>query len=225
MDDVDIEQLIAYLPDEIRKYGKEIVEVIEGIGYLERTEEENKRIVFKVGDQPIAEIEYTEENFRVRYRNREGDMIYAGPAIYSEEVYKSNKERIKHLVSGAYRKWVVIEINKHFSEIERMVPFLGIKDLIATMRKITTQLFGQRTKMSDEYLAFMKAVLEMEQRTEMSDEYLVAFMKAMKEAMKELMQRTEMSDECLAFMKAVMEMMPKKCGISSSPSAKQTRYK
>jgi len=161
---------------------------------LERTEEENKRIVFKVGDQPIAKIECPEENFRVRYRNRDGDMIYAGPAIYNEEVYKSNKENIKHLVSGAYRRWVVNEINKHFSKIEKMVPFGGIKDLIETMHEITTNLFVQRTKMSDGYLAFTKAVLEME-------------------------QRTEMSDECLAFMKAVMEMMPKKCGISSSPSA------
>lgn len=99
------EDLIAYLPDEIREYGRKIVEVIEMIGDFKTIIKDNKSIVFMVESLSIAEIEYTEENFRVRYRKGDGDMIYAGPAIYSEEVYKSNKEGIKQSVSGAYRRW------------------------------------------------------------------------------------------------------------------------
>lgn len=59
-DEGDIEDIIAYLSDELRECARGCVSVIEGIGYLKRTKEENKRIVFKVGDQAIAEIECSE---------------------------------------------------------------------------------------------------------------------------------------------------------------------
>ncbi|MHC1599475.1 MAG: hypothetical protein ACXQS5_01455 [Candidatus Methanospirareceae archaeon] len=85
-------------------------------------------------------------------------MKSVGGAIYSEEVYKSNKERIKHLVSGAYRRWVVVEINKHFSEIEKMVP--EMKDFLKVMHKITTHWMYGEQELSDECIAALRAASE-----------------------------------------------------------------
>ncbi|MEA2075578.1 MAG: hypothetical protein U9O85_07585 [Euryarchaeota archaeon] len=157
-DEGNIEDIIAYLSDELRECARECVSVIEGIGYLKRTKEENKRIVFKVGDQPIAEIECSEDNFYVRYKAGDGKMKSVGGAIYSEEEYKTHKERIKHLVSGAYRRWVVVEINRHFSEIEKMFP--EMKDFLKVMHKITTHWMYGEQELSDECIAALRATSE-----------------------------------------------------------------
>jgi len=160
MDEVDIEHLIAYLPDEIRGYGREIIEVIKGIGDFKTSIEDNKRIVFKVEGLSIAEIEYGEENFGVKYRNSDGGMRSVGPAIYSEEVYKSHKERIKHLVSGAYRRWGSnLQLNKVFVELEKKFP--EVKDFFKITRKITTHFWmhGER-ELSPECIAALRAASE-----------------------------------------------------------------
>jgi len=160
MDEVDREHLIAYLPDEIREYGREIVEVIKGIGDFKTSIEDNKRIVFKVEGLPIAEIEYGEENFWVKYRNGDGDMRSVGPAIYCEEIYISHKERIKHLVSGAYRRWGSnLQLNKVFVELEKRFP--EMKDFFKITRKITTHfwMYGKK-EVSPECIAALRAASE-----------------------------------------------------------------
>jgi hypothetical protein len=160
MDEVDIGHLIAYLPDEIREYGREIVEVIKGIGDFKTSIEDNKRIVFKVEGIPIAEIEYGEENFWVKYKNRDGDMIYTGPAIYSREIYESHKEGIKHLVSGAYRRWGSnLQLNKVFVELEDRFP--EMRDFFKITRKITTHfwMYGER-ELPPECIAALRAASE-----------------------------------------------------------------
>lgn len=161
MDEVDKEHLIAYLPDEIRGYGREIVEVIKGISDFKTSIEDNKRIVFKVEGLSIAEVEYGEENFWVKYKDRNGDMKSIGPAIYCEEIYNSNKETIKHLVSGAYRRWgtTLHQLNKVFVELDERVP--EMQDFFKVIHKITTHfwMYGEK-EVSPECIAALRAASE-----------------------------------------------------------------
>lgn len=161
MDEIEIEHLIAFLPDGLRECGKDVAEIIGGIGNFETSIEDEKRLVFKVEGLPIAEIEYWEENFWVRYRHNEGDMKSVSGAIYNPDVYNTNKKRIIQLVSGAYRRWGsnILQVSKVFVELENRFP--EMKDFFEITRKITTHfwMYGEK-ELSPDCIAALRAASE-----------------------------------------------------------------
>ncbi|WGI17439.1 hypothetical protein [Methanonatronarchaeum sp. AMET-Sl] len=117
-----IDKLAAYLPQELREAVKEIYEIINESGDFEKTvAEENQKnhLVFsqKKEGREIAEIAFSEEWFKVFYRDQSGMMSLCGigkktkPGIkYHTEKEKDItleklKKNIKTKVQGSKRRW------------------------------------------------------------------------------------------------------------------------
>ena len=107
-----IEDLIAYLPDKMREYGKKVIDEILSIADDIQTKIETdmpyNTLIFHVRGLPIAKIDYGEESFRIYYRGQNGDMqALGGMTIYMdpEKEYEKLVKEIHHRIEGAYRRW------------------------------------------------------------------------------------------------------------------------
>lgn len=114
----NLDDLMAYLPEELREWGKEIVNVIDECGNFDKEVERNHvthgytdfdSVLFKDKEKEmeVASIDVSEEKFYVRYRNKDGDMKDVGEVSEStsEDRFESRKEDTRSKVSGAVRKW------------------------------------------------------------------------------------------------------------------------
>lgn len=120
----NLDDLMAYLPEEVREWGKEIVNVIDECGDFDREVERNHvkhghtnfdSVLFKDKEKEmeIASVDVCEEHFYVRYRNKDGDMEVVVGRVYentSEDMFKEIKEETRSKVSGAVRKWGTIDL-------------------------------------------------------------------------------------------------------------------
>ncbi|RZN60536.1 hypothetical protein [Methanonatronarchaeum sp. AMET6-2] len=117
-----IGKLAAYLPEELRNSVKQIYEIIDQTGDFDKTvTEENQKnhLVFSQKDEghEIAEIVFSEEWFKVMYRDQSGlmSMCGEGKKTNSEIKYHTDKEKdveprelkknIKLKIRGSKRRW------------------------------------------------------------------------------------------------------------------------
>ena len=100
-----INDLIAYLPDEIRDYGRKVVGKILAISDdIETKVESECSLIFQVKGLPIAKIKYEKDNFIIRYRDERGEMSYLS-SVSGEKDYQDTLKKINHLIRGSYRRW------------------------------------------------------------------------------------------------------------------------
>ena len=109
-----IDDLLAYFPDNIREYGKKIIDEILSIGDDIQTKIDTRvsynTLIFHVRGLPIAKIDYlTEEEFNIYYRGQNGNMnLLVGTITRSTDIEKEYPKIIKeirHKIGGAYRRW------------------------------------------------------------------------------------------------------------------------
>lgn len=111
----NLDNLMAYLDEEDRENGRKIIEFIETLGNFEKEVKKNypsnseDSIIFKDKEEKIeiASVDIGEDWFKVRYRNKDGDMksLLRSYNINSEKDFEYEKERIESKITGAVRKW------------------------------------------------------------------------------------------------------------------------
>lgn len=105
----EIDDLVAYLPDKIREFGREIVDVIDGLGNFKKEIERDEifdklHFIDKGSGISIARVDYGEENFIIYYRDKNGDMRNL-TGVANEQAYRNAVRDLKRKVPGAIRKW------------------------------------------------------------------------------------------------------------------------
>ncbi|OUJ19114.1 DNA binding protein containing RHH/copG family domain [Methanonatronarchaeum thermophilum] len=117
-----IDKLAAYLPQELRQAVKEIYEIIDQTGDFEKTvTEENQKnhLIFSQKNEgnEIAEIAFSEEWFKVFYKDQSGMMSLCGVGKKTKQdiEYHTDKEKnvtleklrknIKTKIQGSKRRW------------------------------------------------------------------------------------------------------------------------
>ena len=119
----EVEDLAAYLPEDLRERGQELADFIGGLEEFEIEVEEDAddgydhvRFVSPESELTIARIRFGEEWLMTDYRNRNGDMqeisSFAagndedlGLNIEIDEGWEKIKEENRKKIKGAYRKW------------------------------------------------------------------------------------------------------------------------
>lgn len=105
----EIDDLVAYLPDEIRDLGRDIINVIDELGNFEKEIERDTvfdklHFIDKSSRISIARVDYGEENFIIYYRDKNGDMRNLG-GIANEPAYREVVEKVRRMIPGAIRTW------------------------------------------------------------------------------------------------------------------------
>ena len=121
--DPDIEDLAAYLPENLRKRSQELADFISGLEEFEIDVErdandgyDHVRFVSPDTGLTIARIRFGEEWVMTDYRDRQGDMqeissLAAGNNedlgldIKIDDGWEEIKEENRKKIKGAYRKW------------------------------------------------------------------------------------------------------------------------
>ena len=122
----ELEELAAYLHQELFETASEAVETIRAIGeFEERVGEERRTEVLEFVDSDssttIASITFDEKSFQIRYRAQSGEMKKCGRGWYSSTSDEPKYgrigsisdhtepgdviEQVRTKVSGAYRRW------------------------------------------------------------------------------------------------------------------------
>lgn len=121
----DLDKLTSFFPEKLREATYTIVEEIETTGDVDRryTEDEySNYLVFEACEtgRKIADIEFDEDYFKVRYRDNSGEMNHCGTGRhYSSGSIKYGKnsstydhieledvvDHVSHKVRGSYRRW------------------------------------------------------------------------------------------------------------------------
>jgi hypothetical protein len=119
----DVDDLAAYLPDDLRTKAHDLVEFIDELADFKITVERDAtdgydhiRFLSPESGITIARVRFSEENLSTDYRNRTGDMemlssfadgddedlgLYFNIEDEWEEIEAEHKKKIE----GAYRKW------------------------------------------------------------------------------------------------------------------------
>lgn len=114
----DLDDVMAYLSEELREWGKKIVNTINECGDFEmKIKEDHARFLNRDHDSvlfidkeegiAIASMHVTEADFYIQYRAKDGDMDLIGRVrdATDEERFEDIKEKTVSKVSGAVRKW------------------------------------------------------------------------------------------------------------------------
>lgn len=122
----DIDELAAFLHEELKNTVNEIVNSIRGIGEFEEqvTEDRNREVLEFISPESnrlVASIRFDEESFQVKYRSQSGEMKNCGRGWYSSTSDEPRYGRIRDTsdhtnpndvigqvetkVTGAYRRW------------------------------------------------------------------------------------------------------------------------
>jgi predicted CopG family antitoxin len=122
----EIDELAAFLQDDVKETARSVVEIIRGIGQFDEQvkEEQNKEVlefVSKDSGKVIANIRFDEKSFQVQYRGQNGEMGDCGRGWYSStsekpkfgrhsDIYDHTEpsdviEQVEAKVTGAYERW------------------------------------------------------------------------------------------------------------------------
>lgn len=124
--DPNVDELAAFLHEDLEQTVREAIEVIRQIGnFEEKVKEERNREVLEFvsseSNRAITSITFSEDNFQVKYRGQGGAMDKCGRGWYSSTSEKPKYGRISDIhdhtepadvieqvetkVSGAYQRW------------------------------------------------------------------------------------------------------------------------
>lgn len=121
----NVEQLAAYLQDELKQTAEEIVNNIREIGEFKETVTESGRrevleFICPDSNTLIASIQFDEKSFQVKYRSQSGDMKDCGRGYcrssadpsYGRTRNTSNStepqdviDQVNKKVTGSYNRW------------------------------------------------------------------------------------------------------------------------